>query len=286
MNKALNHLLALTALAFSPALLADAYGISCHGCSATAKSQAATRVTSDGKVFVFDQHRATVTTYRVQTERLDLLEPFVWTAAIPVSTDPVLKQRYRDFVEAQEDVVEMGTIHLPPDFPIQSVAGALNDPGLATTAIEDYLANENFWFRMNQTLNLLVSQVTQLNLGVVDLGDIVQELLIEVEFPDGSDISYEMKLSLNTGNSDLRIELGSSANAHGPDGRALPTTPSGMRGRSFEDHNGSINEWLEYARGMGIPVVRGGSGGVGGGTTRMTCSVSGSRIVCKLVLVE
>ncbi len=277
MNKAITHLLALTALASSQVVMADATAISCHGCSDSAKSQAASKAASEGIVHVFDQKGATVSSYSLYTEILDIRPWTRWTTASLIPTDPTLKKSYRQFARAQSELEEMGTIYLPGDFEFGTVAGAILDPRGSTTAIEDYLSELNRLAALNQATMNLVSRITQLDLGVIDLGDIVKDLVIKVEFPDGSEMSYILEFSLNPGNNDLRIELVPFGNARGPDGKALPTHGNSLRGRTFTDHNGSMIDWINYVRSLGIPVV---SGGGSGDETIMECKVSGSNIVC------
>lgn len=284
MNKAITHLLALAALASSQVLLADVQAISCHGCSSSAKSQAATDATSRGKVYVFDQERATVSTFSVYSEVLDTRPRTTWKQARQLQTDPALQTRYRALVEAQEDIADIGTIYLPPNFAVGSVANALLDPAYSSTAIEDYLANLNQWSALNQATISLVSRVTQLDLGIIDLKDIINNLLVKVQFPDNSDLSYELQISLNTGNNEFRIELKPFGNAHGPDGQALPTHRISLRGRTFSDHNGSMAGWIAYVRSLGAIVRR--IGGGGSGNTVMECDVIGNEIYCTVLLVQ
>ncbi len=284
MNKTIVHLLALTALASSQALLADVQAISCHGCSNGAKSQAAANATSRGTVYVFDQQRATVSTYSVYSELLDTVPRTTWKQARLVQTDNALQNRYKALVEAQEEVADMGTIYLPPDFVIGSVAHALLDPAQATTAIEDYLATQQQWAALNHALTNLVSRVAQLDLGVIDLKDITKNLIVKVQFPDQSDLSFDLEFSLNTGNNDFRIELTPFGNAHGPDGRALPSHRIGLNGMVFTNHNGSMSAWIEFVRSMGA-LVR-GAGGSRGSKTTMVCEIHGTDIICTVRLVE
>ncbi len=279
MNKLITTLLALTALASSQALLANVQAVSCHGCSDGAKSQAASNATVQGKVLVFDQNRATVATYQVHTEMLDMRPRTTWTEARLVKTDPTLQKRYEDLVSAVNDVADMGTIYLPGDFEIRSAGGALLDPAFSTTAIEDYMNSVNQWIAMHQASMNIVSRLTQLNFGIIDLKDIIKTLTVKVEFPDGSDVSYQIEFSINPGSSNLRVELETFGNAHGPDGRALPTNALGLRGRTFTNHNGSLAEWMAYARALGA-LVRGTYNGQQGGV--MTCVWTAGRTVCTL----
>lgn len=285
MNRLITSVLALTALAASQAVLANTQLISCHGCSSYAKSQAASQATSQGKVLVFDQQRAVISTYAVHTEMLDMRPRTTWTEARLVKTDPTLQKRYEKFVAAYENVAEMGTIVLPPDFEYGSVADAILDPAGSTTAIEDYIANVNRWHFLNQATMNLASRVTQLDFGVIDFSEVVTGLLLKIEFPDSSDMSYNQSYSINPGNSDVRLELTVFGNAHTADGRALPTHLNSLRGRTFNSHNGSIFHWINYVRALGARV-RGAENGGEGLKTRMVCTVKGSHLECEVIIVE
>lgn len=275
MNKVITHLLALTALASSQVLMADATAISCHGCSDSAKSQAASKAATEGTVHVFDQTRARVSTYSLYTEMLDIRPWTMWTTASLVETDRTLKRSYRQFVRAQQEFEDMGTIYLPDDFEYITVAGAFLDVPGSTTAIEDYLSSQNTLAALNAASMNLVSRIAQLNLGVIDLGEIFKDIVIKVEFPDGSDMSYVLEFSINPGNNDLRLELVPFGNAHGPDGKALPTHPNSLRNRTYTDYRGSMIDWISYVRSLGIPVTGGG-----GDDTIMECTVQGENITC------
>lgn len=274
---------AAVALIFAAHSLADERAISCHGCSEWQKEQAASRTTQRGKVTVFDDVNASVSRYNVFTEILDFRPRTTWTSVHRTSVDTKLKQAWSSYVQSVRAVEHPGIVHLPDEFPMQSVAGALQDPAFTSTALENYLRTLPSFQQLNNAAGSLISRALSLDLGVIDLKDVLDAITIEVEFPDGSTMDYTAKFSMNQGTGLSRLELSPYDNAMGPDGLPAPTSALGFRNRTFEDHHGSLTEWISLARSFGIPIFGRSSGGAG---TVMDCRVSGSQVVCTVRLAK
>lgn len=268
---------AASALLLGTSALADQRAISCHGCSEWQKEQAASLATQRGKVTVFDEAQRSVSRYNVFTEVLDFRPRTTWTSVNRISVDPALKTLWGNYLESLRGVQHPGIVTLPDEFPMQSVAGALMDPEFSTTAIEDYLLTVSSYQQLNRTASSFLSKALQLNLGLVDMADILEAITIEVEFPDGSTMDYTVTFSMNQGTGLSRLELAPYGNARGADGLPAPTSALGFRNRSFEDHNGSLGEWMALARRHGLVVYQGSSNG-----TTMECTVEGHKIVCRV----
>ena len=263
------------ALLLSVTALADERAIRCDGCSEWQKEQAASRTTQQGKVTVFDATGRSVSRYNVFTEMLDVRT--TWTSVNRISVDRTLKDRWTSYLESVRGVQHPGIVNLPDEFPMQSVAGALLDPDFTTTALENHLLSVSAFAQLNRNLSSFVSKALQLDLGAVDLADIVIAVTIEVVFPDGSTMDYTVAFSINQGTGQARLELEPFGNAMAADGLPAPTSALGFRNRTFQDHNGSLGEWLALARSHGLVVHQGSSNG-----TFMECTVEGSKIVCRV----
>ncbi|MEE4174077.1 MAG: hypothetical protein V2I57_07485 [Xanthomonadales bacterium] len=272
---------AAAALIFAAHSFADERAISCNGCSEWQKEQAASRTIQRGKVTVFDDVQASVSRYNVFTEMLDLRPRTTWTSVYRTSVDSGLKQAWSSYVQSVRGVEHPGVVHLPDEFPMRSVAGALQDPSFTTTAIENHLLTLSRFQQLNNSAASLVSRALQLDLGVIDLKDILDAITIEVEFPDGSTMDYTITFSMNQGTGLSRLEVSPYDNAMGPDGLPAPTSALGFRNRTFEDRNGSLMEWISLARSFGIRVHQSGSNG-----TIMECRASGSTVVCTVRLAK
>lgn len=270
-------ILAATALLLSVSASADERAISCNGCSEWQKEQAASRATRQGKVTVFDDEQRSLSRYNVFTEVLDLRPRTTWTSVHRISVDQRLKSLWESYLESVRGVEHPGIATLPDDFPIQSVAGALVDPDFSTTAIEDFLLTVDTIAQLNRTASSLLGRALQLNFGVVDMAKILEAITIEVEFPDGSTMDYTVTFSMNQGTGLSRLELTPYGNARGADGLPAPTSALGFRNRTFQDHNGSLAEWMALARRHGLVVYQGSSNG-----TTMECTVQDHEIVCRV----
>ncbi len=254
--------------------LADVRGVVCDGCNASQTQRAATSATRQGTAYVFDREDGKVDKYTVFTEVIDTRPYTTWTQAIKQKTEKAVRNRFAAYVEASRVARETETIVLPPDFPVRSVAGALGDVGHSTTEIEDYLLSVGPLQMMYDITGSFLGKLIQLNLGLVDIEDIVQAIVYRIEFPDGSWQDYEVSFSLNPHTGKSRMELKPHGNAHTADGRAAPTSALGFRGRTFHDNEGSLFEWIAWARQLGL-VVR-GSG------SWMRCTVQGNQIICEV----
>ena len=274
---------AVAALLFAAHSLADERAISCNGCSEWQKEQAASRTTQRGKVTVFDNVQASVSRYNVFTEMLDFRPRTTWTSVYRTSVDSQLKAAWSSYLHSVRGVEHPGVVHLPDEFPMGSVAGALQDPSFTTTAIENHLLTLPNFQQLNNTAASLVSRALRLDLGIIDMKDILDAITIEVEFPDGSSMDYQIKFSMNQGTGLSRLEVEPYDNAMGPDGLPAPTSAIGFRNRTFEDRNGSLIEWIGLARSFGVRIIGPGSGGTG---TVMECRVSGNDVVCTVRIAK
>lgn len=267
--------LAAMLLLFAAQALAGAEIAVCDNCSASKMSRTATDTTNQGTVYVFDRERGTVRKYLVITEVLDLQPRTTWTEAVEQRAEKHLKRAFGDMIEARRSILDDGVIVLPPDFEVSSIAGVMLDPAYATTALESYLTQLNTLRQVQHMVNTLLGSIFKLNIGLVSFKDLFKAVVFVVEFPDGSSMDFELSISINAQDDAGRIELEPHGNAYTADGRAAPTTGSSFRGRTFHDHNGSLEEWILLARSLGL-VVRGSSG------TSMTCRVEGNVIVCRV----
>jgi hypothetical protein len=268
---------AAAAILLSISASAEERAIQCNGCSDWQKEQAASSATQQGKVTVFDTTGRSVSRYSVFTEVLDMRPRTTWTSVNRISVDRTLKNLWSNYLESVGGVVHPGVVNLPDDFPMQSVAGALQDPEFTTTAIENHLLSLRTFELLLRNTSAFLSRGLQLNLGLVDLSDIIEAITIEVEFPDGSTMEYTVAFSINQGTGLARLELTPYGNALAADGQPAPTSALGFRNRSFQDRNGSLTEWIALARSHGIPIHGSGSSG-----TVMECRVEGNKIVCRV----
>jgi hypothetical protein len=275
--KNIQAIAAAAALMLCLTAAADERAIRCDGCSEWQKEQAASQATQQGKVTVFDAAGKSVSRYNVFTEVLDVRPRTTWTSVNRISVDRTLKTLWSSYLESVRGVEHPGVVNLPDDFPMLSVAGALQDPSFTTTAIENHLRSVSAFALLNRNLSSFISQGLRLNLGLVDLADIIQAITIEVVFPDGSSMDYTVAFSINQGTGYARLELEPFGNAMAADGLPVPTSALGFRNRSFQDYNGSLSEWLALARSHGLVVYQGGSNG-----TVMECTLEGNNIVCRV----
>ncbi|MEM1410812.1 MAG: hypothetical protein AAGH19_00535 [Pseudomonadota bacterium] len=269
-------LLAATTLLLSQAVVAEVRGVNCNGCSTAKKEQAAIKAVRQGTVYVFDERRHSVTTYRVFTEVIDVRPYTSWTSAVKIRTDRKLETRYRHYLKSVaglRDAGMGGTIVLPPDFPVRSVAGVLVDPAYATTFLENHLLSLPEHDQAALTLTSLMFRATKLKLPMVDLQDIIASVTLNFEFPDGSSMDFSIEFTVNQLTGRARTELTPEGNAMAEDGRPAPTSALGFRNREFRDNNGSLAEWIALARLFDISISD-NSG------TKMTCWVKGNEIFC------
>lgn len=264
------------AMVLSQEVQADTRGVSCSGCSEAQMNFAARSTTESGIVYVFNDRYRTVNKYQVFSETLGTWPGTSWTTAVKVATEWRLKRDWRSWLEAVEALTEPGTIPLPVDFPVRSVAGVILDPAHATTSIEDFLMNLSGHEQAILSLNTLVGRLTRLKLPIVDLRDIVRTITLRFEFPDGSTMDFSVEFSLNQISLRARTELTPEGNARLADGSAAPSSAIAFRNLEFEDNGGSLIEWIELARSYDVTIRNNGSGL----PTTMQCWIESSDIHC------
>ena len=170
-----------------------------------------------------------------------------------------------------------GDLVLPPGFPVRSVGGALNDPNWSSTHIEDYLFELGTARQSELVLSILITHLVRANIPATDLSGLLTTLVITVVFPDGSQMDYAIHYNQNVLKGEAKMELTADGNARMPDGSPAPTSGGSFAGLTIHDHNGSLQEWILWARSLGLIVS-----GPGNGTT-MTCKVVGNEIHCTVV---
>lgn len=280
----MNKLILIAALAvFSLDLMAgEIRAVSCDGCSSSQRYQKAVRTIDSGKVYVFNASNARVYKYKVHTELVDSYPYTEWTEAVEVRAEYRLRKAYREYIRSSDSLLEEGRIQLPADFPVKSVAGALLDPGYASTSIEDFLLQQSVYRQLENNLSTLIARVLKAKIPGIDLQLLVDELILTVEFPDGSTMDFVASVSFNTLSGEAKMELNSYGNARLENGKPAPTSLLGFRSLVLNDYHGSLFEWINYARSFGITI-----GGLpGGGTnTSMECLVAGSVIKCTVVYI-
>lgn len=269
----MRHFMIVAALLIGQSVQADVRAVTCDGCSSQQKARAATGITSRGTVYVFDGASGETDKYEVFTEVIDAEPHTTWTQAVKVRAEWAVRRAWRDYHEAHGAAESPGVITLPGDFEVRSVAGAFLDPPYSTTAIEDYLRTLSEFIQLRNTASTLLAKLLQVNVGVVDVGNLVQNIVFNVEFPDGSNQDYQLSFSLNPVSGHARLELAPHGNAHAADGRPAPTSAAAFRDRIFRDRDGSLLEWIFWARHLGIPV-KGRNG------ASMICYVVDDEIVC------
>lgn len=262
---------------FAAAAHASGRAVSCDGCSAQQMAARATATIERGTVYVFDARRTRVRKYAVVTEVIDTQPWSVWKQAIEQAVEPAVSEAWEEWAAFREDLSgDGGRFELGGDFPIRSVAGALLDPGHASTAIEDYLAGLSNFRQLELSLGALLSQLIRSNIPMADLQSLLKTLKITVVFPDGSTLDYALSFSIDVINGEARAELDATGNARLPNGQPAPTAGASFDGMRFDDRNGSLREWILLARQLGL-VVSGPNDG-----TSMTCTVSGDTIHCRV----
>jgi hypothetical protein len=280
--KKLILLAALAALAMD-VNAAEIIGLNCDGCSERTRYDKAMRVIDDGTVYVFDAQRAQVHKYLVNTITFEGLPNGGFTNVEKVSVERQLSTAYRNMINSADSLLEEGRIVLPPDFPIRSVGGALLDPRYNTTLIEDYLQQMSLANQLENNLSTFLLRLLRLKIPGLTGNLLIDDIILTFEFPDGSTLDFALKATVNSLSGEARMEAEVHGNARLADGTPAPTSSLGFRNQSFNDDDGSLSEWIEYARSMGIPVY---NGNWGGGRARMECKVSGSRVVCRIILIR
>lgn len=279
----MKKLILLAALAVaSPVVQAEEVrGISCDGCSSSHRYQQAVRALDSGTVYVFNANNGRVHKYKVITEKVDSYPYTQWTEAVEVKAEWRVRNAYRNFIESSEDLFEAGYIQLPDDFAVRSVAGALMDPGYASTLIEDYLLQQSIYQQLQNDLSTLALRVLKAKIPLFDIQLLVDDLILTIKFPDGSTLDFEGKVTVNSLSLDAKMELEAYGNARLPNGNPAPSSVTGFRNLVINDDSGSLWEWLEYARHLGIRIAGQPTGATG---TTMKCEVTGSVIVCTVTL--
>lgn len=257
----------------------DVRAVTCHGCTNWQLSKAATKTVDSGVVYVFDAYSKRAHKFKVYTELFDGYPYGYFTQAVEVTAEWRVRNGWKLYVESVGELLEAGRIQLPGDFPVRSVAGALLDPAYSTTHIEDYLRQLSEYQQLAKNLSTLTLRLLQAKIPLLDVQLLVDDIILTVEFPDGSTQDYVAQISVNSLNLDAHMEVEPYGNARLEDGSPAPTSSLGFSGRTFNDNGGSLFEWMQYARSLGISI---GSGGSGGRTT-MTCTVSDSVIICYVV---
>lgn len=272
----------IAALFMCTAALAEASdqtrGVLCNGCSSAQTSARAASLVDNGTVYVFNYANSRVDKYRVFTEMVDTDPWTAWKQAVSVEVEPELAQAFAAWVAGLAAFDEVDAhIVLPGDFPIRSVAGALLDPGQATTAIESYLRELEMVEQVTLSLSAMLTHALRNAIPHVDFEKLVEVMRLTIEFPDGSTMDFEVSFSIDVMSENGQMELDSIGNARMEDGRAAPTTAYGFNGMTIRDRNGSLGEWILLARSLGL-VVSGSSNG-----THMRCEIADNVIHCTVI---
>jgi hypothetical protein len=187
-----------------------------------------------------------------------------------------LQNAYGAYLDAGAEATEEGVVEVPGDFPIRSVAGALYAPVYTSSLLEDYFAELSFATTLELELTTILANLIRSNVPFADLKSIVRAIKITVRFPDGSTQDYEIGFSVNavTGNAEMELQV--YGNPRLENGHPAPTSSLAFNGLTLADNNGSLAEWILWARHLGL-IVSGTKG------TAMTCSIKGDVIYCKMV---
>ncbi len=251
--------------------------VACHGCSNSQMSSAAANALDQGTVYVFNASGAKVRKYSVVTEIIDTTPWTAWKQAFPTSVEAELKAAYEAFIEAREQLEGEDFIVLPPDFPVRSVGGAFLDPGNASTRIEDYLRELSLFAQMELELATTLAHLISGNVPFANLSSLIRAIRITVKFPDGSTLDYTVAFSVDAVTGEAQLEIEVFGNGRLENGQPAPTGTLGFNGATFYDRNGSLREWIMWARHLGL-IVNGPANG-----TTMTCQIIEDVIVCKVV---
>lgn len=221
-------------------------------------ANAATDVANVGTdtVYVFNQSSKDVKKFQVFTYREDSI-PF--TIVKEANELPVNRELEADYRDAVEDTVQNNgrELVLPDDFPIRSAAGAYLSPNTAKGYINQYLASGIGWMDLTTVnANKLVSGLMARLVPLVDIQSLISDSVIVVQYPDGSTQQYLIKYVFNLVNSQIE-HLASPVTGSGTDqaGNPIPERAAEFAGRSFEDVNGAIGDWVEYARDHHVSIV-------------------------------
>lgn len=282
MNKRLLMICTFLALgALSAEAFAMTRAVACNGCSDVNMANAATDIATVGTdtIYVFNRTSKAVKKFQVFTHREDAV-PF--TIVKEASELPVESDVRAAYVKAVDDAVENQgrLLELPEDFPIKSAAGAYRSPNTAMGYVNQYLSGGIGWLD-SATLNMnkLVSGLLARLIPVVDINGLVQNTIIVVKYPDESMQTYRIEFVFNVVSSDIEY-LATPVPGTGTDqwGDPIPELPSEFAGRTFEDTNGAIGDWVEYARDHQVSIM-----GVAKPGFRMTCTAkSATYFVCSL----
>ena len=270
----------LALLTISSEAFAATRAVTCHGCSDLNMSNAATDVATVGTdtVFVFNQLSKEVRKYRVVTYREDSVPFTIVKEATGLEVDENLADCYEDVVN---DTVqnEGREIVLPPDFAIKSSAGAARSPNSAMGYINQHL-NELGWVDATKlNLTRLFSNALANAIPLIDIEDLVRNPVVTVQYPDGSTEMYVINYMFNLYNSGIESVVSPVAGtATDQDGQPIPGLKPEFNGRTFEDRNGALSDWVEYAREHDVPTI----GALQEGGT-MVCYMKGAgHLVCEL----
>lgn len=273
----------LVAAPASPALASETVkGVACHGCSAWKMKRTAERATNrTSTVFVFNQPARDVRKYDVRVyvdDARDRLQTVKEVVERPVSL--TLEKRYRRFAESVDRAGDAFVV-LPEEFGVRSVAAAYTSPGYAATTIEDYMQTLSYWERVAQNAILLAGEAA--TEALIFANQLIQDIIITVQFPDGSTAQYAVSLNLVYGdgtNIQVHIELSDPDEGRLANGSAMPESGGEWAGFRTTNEYGSLMDWVFWAQENGIVVTGPGGSKVPNCPVEMICEINGSQLTC------
>ncbi len=272
----------IIATGFSATTSASTHSAECHGCTSQNMANTAMQTTEQGTVFVFNKVSKDVKKYAVFTEFVDS-DPFTKVTNAFIQPTPAdLKDDYADWIDLVATAVA-GAIDLPGDFPIATIAGALEDLQYFEGQLQFEYRNNNL-AGFQSGLRALVRSWGSANIPFASFGSLIAPPRLTIRFSDGSSVEVEITSSYNatTGNYDVSVATTYANSALDSEGNPIPSSVSGLGWSGFSVTGSSmvLAEWIARAQAAGVPFLGPSSPPPTGGT--MECEIHGEVIYCEV----
>jgi len=258
---------------------ADGFGV-CNNCTPMQMQEKAAGInTNNSLVHVLDLVQGAYRTYFVEV----ISEPgFSKTLVQEVGTAPETAQILQNTLDlaaflAQDKEIPFSELPLG-DTGINSavdVAGNYSLTGGIAHAVGQWLATNGSSDGVIAIQGTVLSQIASLSSSMV----------VTVRFDD--DTSIQVKVTeVAVDENGNPVVLAKVISLHRQDGGLIPTSSSGLNGisESISDQ-AELDDWLDLARRLGIPIVEGAGQAPGGVPlpARFECWIEGTQIKCRLV---
>ncbi len=258
---------------------ADGFGV-CNNCTPVQMQEKAAGIsTNNSLVHVLDLVQGAYRTYFVEV----ISEPgFSKTLVQEVGTAPETAQILQNTLDlaaflAQDKEIRFSELPLG-DTGINSavdVAGNYSSTGGIEYAVGQWLATNGSSDGVIVIQGTVLSHMLNQSSGMD----------VTVTFDDGTSIQLEVtKVTVDeNGNPVVRTKV---LSFHRQNGELIPTSVSGLSGISEAISNqAELDDWLNLARRLGIPIVEGAGQAPGGVPlpARFECWIEGTQVKCRLV---